>query len=314
MNRLCEGRVAIVTGGGRGIGREHALMLAEHGAKVVVNDLGGARDGTGADESPAEQVVAEIAAAGGEAVANRENVADFDGARRMVEQAVDTFGDLHAVINNAGILRDRMLANMEEAEWDAVIEVHLKGTFAPARHAAAYWRERSKAGEAVSGRIVNTTSVSGIYGNIGQTNYGAAKAGIASFTNIAALELARYGVTVNAIAPAALTRMTEDLGMGQASEEDQAMMDPKWIAPIVTWLVSDESAAVTGRVFEASGRVLAVAEGWVRGPQVDPTEDPTAMGPLVETMLATARANSGMNGEPGGPPQSPSAPNSTGGH
>ena len=313
MNRLCEGRVVIITGAGRGIGREYALMLAEHGAKVVVNDLGGARDGTGTDQSPAEQVVAEIVAGGGEAVANGENVADFDGAARMIDQAVEAFGDLHAVVNNAGILRDRMLANMDEAEWDAVIDVHLKGTFAPSRHAAAYWRERSKAGEEVSGRIINTTSVSGIYGNIGQTNYGAAKAGIASFTNIAALELARYGVTVNAIAPAALTRMTEDLGMGQASDEDKAAMDPKWIAPIVTWLVSEESAAVTGRVFEASGRVLAAAEGWVRGPQVPPTDDPTAMGPLVETMLATARANSGMTGEAGGPPQSPTAPNSPGG-
>jgi NAD(P)-dependent dehydrogenase (short-subunit alcohol dehydrogenase family) len=313
MNRLCEGRVVIVTGAGRGIGREYALMLASHGAKVIVNDLGGARDGTGSDDSPADQVVAEIVAAGGEAAANGENVADFAGAQRMIEQAVATFGDLHAVVNNAGILRDRMLANMEEAEWDAVINVHLKGTFAPARHAAAYWRERSKAGAEVSGRIINTTSVSGIYGNIGQTNYGAAKAGIAAFTNIAALELARYGVTVNAIAPAALTRMTEDLGMGQASDEDKAAMDPKWIAPIVTWLVSEESAAVSGRIFEASGRVLAVAEGWVRGPDVVPTDDPTAMGPLVESMLATARANSGMNGEPGGPPQSPTAPNSTGG-
>ena len=313
MSRLCEGRVVVITGAGRGIGREYALMLAEHGAKVVVNDLGGSRDGTGSDESPADQVVAEIVAAGGEAISNAENVADFEGAGRMIQAAIDEFGDLHAVVNNAGILRDRMLANMTEAEWDAVINVHLKGTFAPARHAAAYWRERSKAGEEVSGRIVNTSSVSGIYGNIGQTNYGAAKAGIASFTNIAALELARYGVTVNAIAPAALTRMTEDLGMGQASEEDKEAMSPRWIAPIVTWLVSEESAAVTGRVFEASGRVLAVAEGWVRGPQVDPTDDPTTMGVLVETMLATARANSGMNGEPGGPPQSATAPNSTGG-
>ncbi len=314
MARLCEGRVVVVTGAGRGIGREYALMLAEHGAKVVVNDLGGSRDGTGSDDSPAEQVVAEIAAMGGEAVANAGNVADFADAKAMIDQAVEAFGDLHAVVNNAGILRDRMLANMTEAEWDAVIEVHLKGTFAPAHHAAAYWRERSKAGEPVDGRIVNTTSVSGIYGNIGQTNYGAAKAGIAAFTTIAALELARYGVTVNAIAPAALTRMTEDLGMGQASDEDKAAMDPKWIAPIVTWLVSEESKAVSGRVFEASGRVLAVAEGWVRGPQVDPTADPTAMGALVEAMLADARANSGMNGEPGGPPQSPTAPNSKGGH
>jgi NAD(P)-dependent dehydrogenase (short-subunit alcohol dehydrogenase family) len=182
MSRLCEGRIAIVTGAGRGIGREHALSLAHHGAKVVVNDLGGNVDGTGGDLTPAEQVVEEIKAAGGEAIANGENVADFEGAGRMVQAAIDAFGDLHVVVNNAGILRDRMLSNMTEAEWDAVINVHLKGTFAPSRHAVAYWRDRAKAGEPVSGRIINTTSVSGIYGNPGQTNYGAAKAGIAAFT------------------------------------------------------------------------------------------------------------------------------------
>jgi NAD(P)-dependent dehydrogenase (short-subunit alcohol dehydrogenase family) len=313
MARLCEGRVAIVTGAGRGIGREHAVSLARHGAKVVVNDLGGAVDGSGGDLSPAESVVAEIAEMGGEAIANGENVADFDGAKRMIESAVDAFGDLHVVINNAGILRDRMLANMTEAEWDAVIDVHLKGTFAPSHHAVAYWRDRSKAGAEVSGRIINTTSVSGIYGNIGQTNYGAAKAGIAAFTTIAALEVARYGVTVNAVAPAALTRMTENLGMGDGSEEDKQAMSPRWIAPIVTWLASEESSAVSGRVFEASGRVLAVAEGWVRGPRVEPVDDPTMIGALVEAMLAEARPNSGMDGEPGGPPQSPTAPNSKGG-
>jgi NAD(P)-dependent dehydrogenase (short-subunit alcohol dehydrogenase family) len=310
MNRLCEGRVVIVTGAGRGIGREHALSLARHGAKVVVNDLGGAVDGTGGDLSPAEQVVQEVVAAGGEAIADGENVADFAGAERMIRSAIDRFGDLHAVVNNAGILRDRMLANMTEAEWDAVINVHLKGTFAPAHHALAYWRDRSKAGEAVSGRIINTTSVSGIYGNPGQTNYGAAKAGIAAFTQIAALEAARYGVTVNAVAPAALTRMTENLGMGEGSDEDKAAMSPAWIAPIVTWLVSDESAAVTGRVFEASGRVLAVAEGWVRGPSASPVDDPTLLGAVVEGLIAAARPNSGMNGEPGGPPQ----PQTTGGN
>jgi NAD(P)-dependent dehydrogenase (short-subunit alcohol dehydrogenase family) len=303
MPRLCEGRVAIVTGAGRGIGREHALSLARHGAMVVVNDLGGNVDGTGGDVSPAEQVVAEIVAAGGQAIADGNNVADFDGAGRMVQRAIDTFGDLHVVVNNAGILRDRMLANMTEAEWDAVIDVHLKGTFAPARHAVAYWRERAKAGDTVNARIVNTTSVSGIYGNPGQTNYGAAKAGIAAFTNILALEVARYGVTVNAVAPAALTRMTENLGMGQGSDEDRAAMSPHWIAPIVTWLASEESAGVTGRVFEASGRVLAVAEGWVRGPSVDAVDDPTRLGAVVEGLLATARANSGMDGVPGSPPQ-----------
>ncbi|MGB4744090.1 MAG: SDR family NAD(P)-dependent oxidoreductase, partial [Candidatus Microthrix parvicella] len=217
MAKLCEGRVCLVTGAGRGIGREHALMLAEHGAKVVVNDLGGDRRGDGGeDDGPAHQVVAEIVEAGGEAVADGGNVADFAEAKSMVDLAIESYGRLDVVINNAGILRDRMLVNMTEAEWDAVIAVHLKGTFGPAHHAAQYWRERSKAGEEVDARIINTTSPSGIYGNVGQTNYGAAKAGIAAFTVIAAKELARYGVTANAIAPAALTRMTEDLGMGQA--------------------------------------------------------------------------------------------------
>ena len=191
------------------------------------------------------------------------------------------------LVNNAGILRDRMLVNMTEAEWDAVIKVHLKGTFAPAHHAAAYWREQVKPGQPVDARIINTTSVSGIYGNAGQTNYGAAKAGIAAFTIIAARELRRYGITVNAIAPGALTRMTEDLGMGQASEEDKARMHPRWIAPIVTWLASAESAHITGRVFEASGAVLAVAEGWHRGPTVAPVDDPTQIGPLVDELMRT---------------------------
>ncbi len=242
MSKLCEGRVAIVTGAARGIGREHAISLARHGAKVVVNDLGGNMDGTGADASPAQQVVDEIKGFGGEAIANGDNVASFDGAEAMIRQAVDTFGDLHIVVNNAGILRDRVLANMTEAEWDAVINVHLKGTFAPSRHAAAYWREQAKAGNPVSGRIINTTSVSGIYGNPGQTNYGAAKAGIAAFTNIAAMELPRYGVTVNAVGPVALTRMTEGLGPAPETDEAREARAPHWIAPIVTWLASEESA------------------------------------------------------------------------
>ncbi|HEY1118066.1 MAG TPA: SDR family NAD(P)-dependent oxidoreductase, partial [Acidimicrobiales bacterium] len=205
---LCEERVAIVTGAGRGIGREHALMLAEHGAAVVVNDVGGAPDGSGSDATPAQQVVAEIEAMGGRAVANADDVSDWDGAKNMIDQAVDAFGRLDVLVNNAGILRDRMLVNMSESEWDAVVQVHLKGTFAPARHAAEHWRNRAKAGEENDARIINTTSVSGIYGNIGQTNYGAAKMGIAGFTIIAALELARYGITVNAISPGALTRLT----------------------------------------------------------------------------------------------------------
>jgi NAD(P)-dependent dehydrogenase (short-subunit alcohol dehydrogenase family) len=297
--------VAIVTGAGRGIGREHALMLAEHGAKVVVNDLGGSRDGTGDDASPAQQVADEIVAAGGEAVANTENVADWDGAERMVAQAVDTYGKLDVLVNNAGILRDRMLANMSEAEWDAVINVHLKGTFAPARHAAQHWRERSKAGEEVNGRLINTTSVSGIYGNVGQTNYGAAKAGIASFSIISALELHRYGVTVNAIAPGALTRMTEDLGMGQLEGDAKDRMDPRWIAPICTWLASEESSEVTGRIFEASGRTLAIANMWHRGPTVDPIDDPTRLGPLVEQLMLEAQPNSDMQGQPARGPGRP---------
>ena len=297
MARLCEGKIAIVTGAGRGIGREHAMSLARHGAKVVVNDLGGERDGTGTDVSPAQQVVDEIVAGGGEAIANGDNVADWDGAQRMVDMAIETFGGLNAVVNNAGILRDRMLANMTEQEWDAVINVHLKGTFAPARHAAAYWREQSKAGHAVAGRIVNTSSVSGIYGNVGQSNYGAAKAGIAAFTQITSMELGRYGVTVNAVAPVALTRMTEDLGPAPETDEEREARSPKWIAPIVTWLVSDEAADVTGRVFEASGQFLAVAEGWVRGPAVVPTDDPESLGPIVESLLTNARGRTGMDGK-----------------
>jgi NAD(P)-dependent dehydrogenase (short-subunit alcohol dehydrogenase family) len=303
MSRLCEGRVAIVTGAGRGIGREHALSLARQGAKVVVNDLGGAVDGSGGDLSPAEQVVEEIRGMGGEAVANGDNVADWEGAQRMINTAVENFGDLHAVVNNAGILRDRVLANMTEEEWDAAINVHLKGTFAPSRWAVAYWRERAKAGEHVSGRIVNTTSVSGIYGNPGQTNYGAAKAGIAAFTNIAALEVARYGVTVNAVAPVALTRMTEGLGPAPETDEEREARAPHWIAPIVTWLCSEEAAGVTGRVFEASGQTLAVAEGWMRGPSTEPVDDPTRLGPVVEQLLGRARANSGMDGATGSWPQ-----------
>jgi NAD(P)-dependent dehydrogenase (short-subunit alcohol dehydrogenase family) len=303
MARLCEGKIAIVTGAGRGIGREHALSLASQGAKVVVNDLGGNVDGSGGDLSPAEQVVQEIKGMGGEAVANGDSVSDWAGAERLINTAIETFGDLNIVVNNAGILRDRMLFSMSEAEWDAVINVHLKGTFAPTRFACVYWREQSKAGKPVSGRIINTTSVSGIYGNPGQTNYGAAKAGIASFTNIAALEMARYGVTVNAVAPVALTRMTEGLGPAPESDEDREKRSPRWIAPIVTWLASDEAADVTGRIFEASGDVLAVSEGWVRGPKHAPVDDPTILGPIVAELLSKARKNSGMDGTPGGWPQ-----------
>jgi NAD(P)-dependent dehydrogenase (short-subunit alcohol dehydrogenase family) len=302
---LCEGRIAIVTGAGRGIGREHALSLARHGAHVVVNDLGGNVDGTGGDLTPAQQVVEEITAAGGKAVANGDDVSSWEGAQALVNTAIERFGDLHVVVNNAGILRDRMLTNMTEEEWDAVIKVHLKGTFGPSRWAAAYWREQVKAGTEVDGRIINTTSVSGLYGNPGQTNYGAAKAGIAAFTNIAALELGRYGVTVNAVAPVALTRMTEGLGPAPETEEEREQRSPRWIAPIVTWLASTESRGVTGRVFEAAGNVLAVAESWHRGPATAPVEDPTQLGPVVADLLAKARKNAGMDGQDGTWPQPP---------
>jgi NAD(P)-dependent dehydrogenase (short-subunit alcohol dehydrogenase family) len=297
MTELCAGRVVIVTGAGRGIGREHSLLLARHGAKVVVNDLGGSMDGTGTDVGPAQQVVNEITELGGEAVANTDDISDWEGAQRLINTAVETFGGLDALVNNAGILRDRMLTNMTEEEWDAVIKVHLKGTFAPSRWAASYWRERSKVGEANDSRIINTSSPSGIYGNVGQTNYGAAKAGIASFTLIAAKELARYGVTVNAIAPAALTRMTEGLGMGQLPEEQKEVMSPARIAPIVCWLASADSRDVTGRVFDVTGRMISVSEGWHRGPTIDfPTDDPVELGPLVQDIVGKARPNANMQG------------------
>jgi NAD(P)-dependent dehydrogenase (short-subunit alcohol dehydrogenase family) len=285
-DRMCEGRVCIVTGAGRGLGREYALSLARHGAKVVVNDLGGERDGTGADTGPAQEVVDEIKAAGGEAEANTDDISSWDGAASLVQQAIDTFGSLDVLVNNAGILRDRMLFSMTEDEWDAVIRVHLKGTFAPSHHAAAYWRERSKAGEAVDARLVNTTSVSGLYANVGQTNYGAAKAGIAAFTQIAAQELSRYGVTVNAIGPGALTRLTGDLEM---TDELRRNFAPTWVAPVITWLASVDSADITGQVIEASGLVLAVAEGWHRGPSTEPVESPEEVGPLVRKLVADAR-------------------------
>jgi NAD(P)-dependent dehydrogenase (short-subunit alcohol dehydrogenase family) len=306
MSGLCEGRVALVTGAGRGIGREHALSLAGQGAKVVVNDLGGDVSGTGEDVSAAQSVVDEIVAAGGEAVVDGGNVAEFDAAGAMVARAIDTFGRLDVVVNNAGILRDRMLVNMDPSEWDAVIAVHLRGTFGPMRHAAAYWRERAKAGDEVDARIINTSSPSGLYGNVGQANYGAAKAGIAAMTIIAAEELHRYGVTANAIAPSALTRMTENLA--QFTDELKEQLSPRWIAPIVTWLASTESRYVTGRVFDVSGRGLAISEGWHRGPSVDPIDDPTLIGPAVEHLMTEARPNADMSGADREGPGRPTRP------
>ena len=295
MAKFCEGRVAIVTGAGRGIGREHAILLAAHGARVVVNDIGAAADGTGADETPAQEVVRTIAAAGGEAVVNTDNVADWRGAKRMIDQAIDTWGTLDVLVNNAGILRDRVLANMMEEEWDAVINVHLKGTFAPSRHAAAWWRTKSKEiGGPVHARIINTSSVSGIYGNTGQSNYGAAKMGIAAFTIIAAREQKRYGVTVNAVAPIAQTRMTEALR--ERTEEEVERRHPKHVSPPIVWLASLESGDFTGRVIEAGGGLLSIAEGWHRGPKAEPLADPSLLGPTMYDLLARARKNAGMNG------------------
>jgi NAD(P)-dependent dehydrogenase (short-subunit alcohol dehydrogenase family) len=249
-----DGKVAIVTGAGRGIGREHALALARAGARVVVNDLGVSLSGEDAGESPGQQVVDEIVALGGEAVVNGDDVADYAAAGRLVQQAVDAFGKLDILVNNAGITRDRMLANMSEQEWDAVIAVHLKGHFAPTQHAAAHWRERSKAGEKLRGRVINTSSPAGVFGNVGQTNYGAAKAGIAMFTIIAAQELGRYGVTVNCIAPNARTRMTEAaFGEMPPPAEGLDAMDPAWNAPIVVALSSDDAQDITGQIFYVLG-------------------------------------------------------------
>lgn len=297
MAGLCEGRVAIVTGAARGVGRQHALQLANAGAKVVVNDLGAGVDGKGADESLAQQVVDEIKLAGGEAIVNGDDVSNFDGAKNMVDTAINTFGKLDILVNNAGILRDRMLVNMTEEEWDAVIQVHLKGTFAPSRHAASYWRAMSKQnddGKPVMGRIINTSSTSGIYGNIGQTNYGAAKAGIAAFTIIAARELARTGVTVNAISPSAYTRMTDNLR--EYSEEDKQVRDPSWVSPTIVYLASEEAQDISGRVIQAGAGMVAVCEGWRRGAEIDQMDDPAALGLKIREMIAQCRKNSGMDG------------------
>lgn len=290
---LLEGRVAIVTGAGRGVGRAYALMLARHGAKVVVNDLGSSAAGKGEDATPAEEVVAVIRDEGGEAVVNTSDVADWNSAHEMIQQAVDTFGGLDVLINNAGILRDRMLVNMSEEEWDDVIRVHLKGTFAPLHHAANYWRGKSKQGLPVAGRVINTTSHSALFANIGQANYAAAKGGIATLTQVAARELARVGVTVNAIAPRANTRMTE--GLRDYTEEQIARRDPDWIAGLVTWLASSESRAISGRVFEAWGYGYAVMESWQHGPMTEAAKEPEQLGARIAEIVRFSRANAGID-------------------
>jgi len=263
VSKLLDGRVAIVTGAGRGIGRAHALELARHGAKVVVNDYGVSAAGEGTDESPAHEVVAEIEAMGGQAVVNGADVADFAAAEAMVRQAIDTFGGLDILVNNAGFLRDRMLVNTAEDEWDAVIRVHLKGHFAPLRHAGAYWRAESKEGRTRAARVINTSSGAGLQGSIGQATYSAAKAGIAGLTLVAAAEMGRYGVTVNAIAPVAKTRMTE------GAFDTSAMALPEDNSPIVAWLASEEAGDVTGRVIEIDGSVITVENGWTHGASRD---------------------------------------------
>jgi len=289
---LCEGRVVVVTGAGRGIGREHALAFAREGARVVVNDLGVSREGEGRDTSTAQQVVDEIEAFGGTAVANADDIADWDGARRLVEQAVDTFGTLDVVVNNAGFVRDRMFFTTSEDEWDAVIRVHLKGHFATARHASELWRARSKAGEAVDARIVNTSSGAGLMGSVGQSAYSAAKAGIAALTLVQAAELARYGVTANAIAPSARTRMTEEV-FGERMRAPDDGFDanhPGNISPLVVWLGSADSRDVTGRVFEVEGGIISVADGWQHGPRVDKGArwEPSEVGAAVRDLIAKA--------------------------
>ncbi len=289
---ICEGRVVIVTGAGRGIGRGHALEFARQGAKVVVNDLGAEADGEGRSAGPAAEVVDEIRAAGGEAVANGADVADWQQAGGLVKTALDRFGRLDVVVNNAGFLRDRMFVSATEDEWDAVMRVHLKGHFCVSRHACAYWREQSKADQAVDARIINTSSGAGLQGSVGQSTYSAAKAGIAALTLVQAAELGRYGVTANAIAPSARTRMTEAVfaDMMKAPEQGFDLMAPENVAPLVVWLGSPESREVTGRVFEVSGGAISIADAWREGPRIDKGArwEPDEVGAAVQDLLGKA--------------------------
>ncbi|MEU0396107.1 SDR family oxidoreductase [Streptomyces sp. NPDC006208] len=295
MTGMCDGRVVIVTGAGRGLGRAHALAFAAEGAKVVVNDLGVGPDGAGGSAGPAQAVAGEIVAGGGAAVAHTGDIATTGGAASLVAAAVDTFGRLDTLVNNAGFLRDRMLVNLKEDDWDAVMRVHLKGHFLPLKHAAAHWRAEAKAGREPVARIVNTSSGAGLLGSLGQGNYSAAKAGIAGLTLVAAAELARYGVQVNAIAPAARTRMTEQtfaeaMAAPEAGEFDA--MDPANVSPLVVWLGSAGCEGVTGRVFEAEAGRITVMEGWRPGPTVDKGArwTPPEAGGAVRKLLTEAEA------------------------
>jgi NAD(P)-dependent dehydrogenase (short-subunit alcohol dehydrogenase family) len=294
MARLLEGKVAIVTGAGRGVGREEALLLAKHGAKVVVNDLGGHFDGTGQSRTPAEEVCREIRSAGGEAVTNYESVADFKTAKRIIDCALDNFGKLNIVVNNAGILRDRMIFNMSEEDFDAVIAVHLKGSFNVARHACAYWREQFKTGNTLHGRLINTTSDSGLLGNAGQGNYGAAKAALAALAIIVDQEMQRYGVTANAVAPVARTRMTVDATpqtaatMPEVAPGEFDPYSPAHIAPIVAWLASDDAKEVHGEVFRAGLGSVWLMKGWHSVARISKKGfwDPVELGAKVKEELA----------------------------
>jgi NAD(P)-dependent dehydrogenase (short-subunit alcohol dehydrogenase family) len=288
MPSLCEGRVAVVTGAARGIGRAHVDALVAAGASVVVNDV---------DEAAVGSAVDALRAAGGRAAGHVGDVSTAAGADGLLGVAVDTWGRLDVVVNNAGIARDKMLVNMAEEDWDAVVGVHLKSTFLVTQGAARHWRSRSKAGDAVDARVVNTVSSVGLYGHVGQSNYGAAKAAIASLTLISAMELARYGVTVNALCPTALTPMTEAVGLGDTDDARSGAFDPAWVSPVLVWLASPLSHDVTGRVIIASGKRLAVAEGWRRGPTAAPVADPAAVDAALRPLLAAATPNADIQGD-----------------
>jgi len=288
MSELCAGRACVVTGAASGIGRAHAVALTAAGARVVVNDI---------DRAAVDETVDALRAAGGEATGHVGDVSTSAGADELVETALNAWGRLDVVVNNAGIARDRMLVNLSEDDWDAVVRVHLKSTFLVTRRAARLWREQAKAGDAVDARVVNTVSSVGLYGHVGQSNYGAAKAAIASFTITTAMELGRYGATVNALCPTALTPMTEAVGLGDTDEARAGAFDPAWVSPALVWLASPLSSDVTGRVIIASGKRLAVAEGWRRGPTAPPVADPAAVDAVIRPLLAAADPNADVQGD-----------------
>ena len=290
---LCEGRVAIVTGAGRGVGRQYALMLAQHGAKVVVNDLGQPPTAPEAMQRPGTKSWRRSVRPAARPSSTRQTSPTPRRSKKMIRQAVDTFGTLDVLINNAGILRDKLLINTSEEDWDTVVRVHLKGTFLSMHHAGNWWRQQSKAGRPVDGRVINTTSHSGLFGNVGQANYAAAKAGIAGLTIVAAREFQRIGVTVNAVAPRANTRLTE--GLAQWTPEQIERRDPIWTAALVTWLASAESKGISGRVFESWGYGYTVAEGWQHGARSEASKDPAALGPAVRDIVARSRKNAGID-------------------